>query len=160
MFRTPSANAQEFGRIDELTNTGTAYYTFAQEGEATVQVIVLGSISRPGMYEVGISVDLGQLLALSGGPPLDRTSGVRSTHNETTLRLFRETTGRRDIVYEAPLDLMLSDPNLYPPLQEGDIFTVQTTTIERERFVWRDALSIFSTITSFALLIDRINRGN
>lgn len=157
-FISYPAAGQEFGRVDDILNTGTAYYTFSKSGEATVQVIVLGSISRPGVYEIGIGVDLGQLLALSGGPPLAITSGTTSSRNETTLRLFREATGRRDLVYEAPLELMLTEPGLYPPLQDGDIFTVETNTIQKQRFIWRDALSIVSSIASITILIERLSR--
>ncbi len=156
-FITYPAVGQEFGRVDDILNTGAAYYTFSQPGEATVQVIVLGSISRPGIYEIGIGVDLGQLLALSGGPPFTTTSGTTTSRNETTLRLFREATGRRDLVYEAPLELMLREPGLYPPLQDGDIFTVETNTVQKQRFVWRDAWTIVSSLGTIALIIERIS---
>ena len=152
-----TASAQEFGRIDNLINTGTAYYAFAQPGEATVQVIVLGSVAAPGVYEIGISVDLGQLLALSGGPPLIETTGTTRTTSETTVRLFRKSTGRRDLVYEAPLELLLTEPDLYPSLQDGDVFTVEVVTKIKTPFGWRDALSIITTGLAVAILIERLS---
>lgn len=153
------AKAQEFGRINDMIATGTAYYVFAQPGEATVQVIVLGSVAAPGIYELGISVDLGQLLALSGGPPLTETTGATVSTNATTVRLFRKGTGRRDLVYEAPLDLLLTEPDLYPSLQDGDVFTVETITRQTQRFSWRDGLTIFSSALTAAILIDRLSSG-
>ena len=152
-----SARAQEFGRIDNLINTGTAYFAFAQPGEATVQVIVLGSVAAPGVYEIGISVDLGQLLALAGGPPLTETTGTTQSTSETTVRLFRESTGRRDLVYEAPLELLLTEPDLYPSLQDGDVFTIETVTRTKTPFGWRDALSLVTTGLAVTILIDRLS---
>ena len=121
-------------------------------------MLVLGDVSSTGIYELGISVDLGQLLALSGGPSLSRSTGERTTSSETTVRLFRKTAGRRDLVYEAPLELLLSEPSLYPPLQDSDVFTVETIIHERRRFSFRDALSIVSSFSTIVLIYDRLSR--
>ncbi len=149
---TPLVQAQEFNRFDNMRAEGTSYHIFAKRGEATIQILVLGSTGS-GIYEVGVGIELDQLLALTGG-----TTMATSTSSETrvTVRLFREGTGRRDLVYEAPLERMLAEPGLYPPLQDGDVLTVETITIERDRFGWRDALSIVTSLTSIVLLIDVI----
>jgi len=152
--------AQEFGRINNVIAEGTSYHVFAQPGEATVQVLVLGSVGAPGVYEIGISVDLGQLLALAGGPPLtETTGGTTSSTNETTVRLFRRGTGRRDLVYEAPFELLLTEPDLYPSLQDGDVFTIETITHQKERFGWREVLNLTTTVAALVLVYDRIDRG-
>ncbi len=150
---TPLVQAQEFNRFDNMRAEGTSYHIFAKQGEATIQILVLGKMGSSGIYEVGVGIELDQLLALTGG-----TIPAASTGSETrvTVRLFREGTGRRDLVYEAPLERMLAEPGLYPPLQDGDVLTVETFTIERDRFGWRDALSIVTSLTSIVLLIDRI----
>jgi len=151
--------AQEFGRINSIIAEGVSYHVFAQPGEATVQVLVLGSVSSPGIYEIGISVDLGQLLALSGGPPLTETTGTTSSTTETTVRLFRETTGRRDLVYEAPLQLLLSEPDLYPALHDGDVFTIESIIHQRQRIGFREVISVASSLATLVLVYDRVTRG-
>ena len=150
---TPLVQAQEFKRFDNINAEGVSYHIFAKQGEATVQILVLGSVASPGVYEIGVGIELDQLLALTGGTTLATSTG---SETRVTVRLFREGTGRRDLVYEAPLERMLAEPGLYPPLQDGDVLTVETITIERDRFGWRDALSIVTSLTSIVLLIDRI----
>lgn len=149
------AQEQEFGGVSDLETQGTAYYVFARPGEATMQILVLGSIGSPGIYQVRVETELDELLGLTGGTPL-----ATSTRSETTVtvRLFREGGGRRDLVYEAPLERMLVEPGLYPPLQDGDVLTIETITIERGRFGWRDAISIVTSLTSVVVLIDAITR--
>ena len=51
---------------------------------------------------------------------------------------------------------MLANPGNYPVLRDGDVFSIETLTIERTRFGWRDGLSIVATLATVALVIDRI----
>lgn len=150
--------AQDFAGISTRLTTGTSYHIFAKEGEATLQVLVLGSVGSPGVYEVGVATDLGQLLALTGGPPLESTTGSVRRSSEVTVRLFREEAGRRNLVYEAALERMLVEPGLYPALQDGDVFAVERITVERQRFGWREGLSLLSGLASLGLLIERFGR--
>lgn len=156
-FLTPLAQAQEFKRFDELTAQGVSHYIFAKQGEATVQVLVLGS-ARPGIYELGVGVKLDQLLALTGGTPLVTNTG---TETRVTVRLFRgEGSGQRDLVYEAPFERMLTEPGSYPTLQGGDVLTIETFNIQKTRFGWRDALTIATSLTTVIILIESIASGS
>ena len=130
--------AQDFGRVGKMLSQGTSYHVFAKPGEATVQVLVLGSVGAAGVYEVGVGTELDQLLALTGGTPMARTETSKTS---VTVRLFREGGGRRDLVYEVSLERMLAEPDLYPPLQDGDVFTIETITTVRTRFGWRDVFT-------------------
>ncbi|MCH8960503.1 MAG: SLBB domain-containing protein, partial [Bacteroidetes bacterium] len=65
---TLPVQAQTFGRVGTMIAEGSSYHVFAKPGEATVQIQVLGNVKFPGIYEVGVGTDLGQLLALTGGP--------------------------------------------------------------------------------------------
>ncbi len=154
-FLPLSLHAQTVGRVGNITTDGTAYHVFARPGEATVQVLVLGGVSSPGLYEVGAGTDLGQLLALTGGPA---ATSQRQSNQEirVTVRLFREEAGARTVRYEAPLEQMLASPATYPTLQDGDVFSVETVVIEHQGFAFRDVLTLLSTAATIALVIERI----
>lgn len=153
---TLPAQAQTFGRVGTVIAEGSAYHVFAKPGEATVQIQVLGNVKFPGIYEVGAGTDLGQLLALTGGPVQVFTEGRVVRRTETTMRLYHGEGGRRDLVYEAAFETMLTNPGNYPVLQDGDVFNIETLTFERTQFGWRDGLTIVATLATVALVIDRI----
>ena len=85
---TPLVQAQEFKRFDNINAEGVSYHIFAKQGEATVQILVLGSMGS-GIYEVGVGTELDQLLALLGGTTLATSTG---SETRVTVRLFREGT--------------------------------------------------------------------
>ena len=130
---------------------GTSYHVFAQPGEATIEVLVLGDASS-GIYVVGSGTDLSRFLALIGGAGSEGTSS--DTEVKKTIRLLREQGGQRVAVYEARLEEMLRDPSAYPQLMDGDVFTVETET--RRRFNLRETLSIVSSLGTLALLTLRL----
>jgi len=150
--QTLCVKAQEFGRIGTYTITNTSYHAFARPGEATIQVLVLGSVNA-GIYEVGVGTDLGELLALTGTAIPERTKGEKRT---LTIRLYREVDGIRNLIYEAPIQQMLNEPKNYPDLQEQDIFMVET--IVREKKDWYQIVRTGISIISLGLLIDRLIR--
>ena len=133
---------QNFGNLQV---DGTSYYRFAQPGQNTIRVIVLGG-ARSGVYEIGSNVDLAKLLALSGGPG-------GSGRSKTTVRLYRARDGSRERVFEAEMEDFMTRTE-YPALQAGD--TVRIETIERQRFGWREGLQLVTTIASLSFAIDRL----
>ena len=154
-----NSQAQEFGRVNDYENNGGAYHSFYELGEATVQIQVLGSIGVTGLWEVGISIDLGQLIALAGGPTAtlnQETQGSTRSYSDGTVKLYRRAGGRRDLIYEAEIDRMLMEPEHYPPLQDGDVLVVETVTYRQNRLTWRDAFLILNTVISTAVLIDNL----
>lgn len=156
---TGNLQAQVFGRVNDYENQGGSYYSFFQPGEATVQVQVLGSIGNTGIWEVGVSIDLGQLIALAGGPTValtQETQGSTRSYSEGTVKLYRQSGGRRDLIYEAPMEKMLMEPEHYPPLQDGDVLMIETMTFQKNRLTWRDAMIILNTLISTAVLVDRL----
>lgn len=143
--------AQEFGRVGDVEAVGTSYHVFTRPGEATVQVLVLGA--GGGIYEVAADTEIDEFLALMGGVP---SFGVRSDKNriEVTIRLYRGQEGARTLIYEAPIEEMLTNPGQYPELRDEDVFVVET--VEKSRIGWRDVLSIFTSVSSLILLVDRV----
>ena len=146
-------SAQEFKRLEDINSTGTAYNIFAKEGEATLQVLVLGNLGASGIYEIGANIELDQLLALSGATLPQNTSGVTTN---VTVRLFREGAGRRELVYEAPMDQMLSEPGLYPSLQDGDLLTIDAVTRERNRITFLEGIRIVGAVAALITLFERL----
>ena len=144
--------AQGLGRVEEVNSNVPSYFYFVQPGAATVQVDVLGTVRAPGLYELTEGTDVGQLLALSGGPLL--APRQRASSRKVTIRLFRAATNGADPVYEQVLEDALEDPGTYPVLQDGDVLTVEV--IERTRITWRDISSIVGTIGVLALAAERI----
>ena len=142
--------AQEFKRFEDITSTGTSYHIFAKQGEATIQVLFLGSIGAAGVYEIGVETELDQLIALTGGAPSATTN---TAEVETTIRILRKEGTRRELIYEASIEQMMSQPGLYPPLQDGDVITVESITTQKTPFTWRDGLSLVSSLSSVVVLI-------
>lgn len=157
LVMAPSVQAQQFDRVGNVKATGTSYYIFAPAGEATVQVLMLGSVGSPGVYEVGEQTNLGQLLALAGGTGLGPlTSGQE---RRVTVRLLREEEGRRSLIYEAPWENMLAEPVQYPVLRDGDVLMVETVLVNQSnKFSVRDGLQVLTALSTIALLIERLAR--
>ena len=123
----------------DVISQGTSYHVFAQPGEATMEILVLGDAAS-GVYVVGEGINLSKFLALVGGAGGERTSPDVEVNK--TIRLLREEGGQRAVVYEAPLEELLRNPAGYPSLRGGDVFTVETEV--RQRFRVRETLSIVS----------------
>lgn len=150
----PSAQAQEFGRLQEL-ETNVAYFFHARPGEATIQVSVWGTVPAPGIYEVPDSTDLDKLLTMAGGAPL-QPRPERQDRPEITVRVFRPQQSERTLLFEARIEEILSGSKGFNQFQDNDVLVVES--VEQESFTWRDLLSFSSTAISLALLVVRIVR--
>lgn len=148
-----AVSAQEVGRIEQVEANTPPFFYFLQPGEATTQVYIWGSVLNPGLYEVGTSIGLEQLLTLAGGPLLaPREHNVRQ---EITVRVYREGPEGRAQIFEALIDELVQAPTRVPVLQDSDVVTVETVTF-RPSFTWRDALSIATGLAAVALAVDRL----
>lgn len=143
--------AQVLGNPTDVTASGTAYRIFAQPGEPTVQVLVLGD-GATGMYVVGAGTSLVELLALTGAGVGSGTSS--DVVRKATVRLMREQGGQRVVVYEQEFSNFLSEPGSYPTLQDGDIFTLEIE--QRRRVGLREVLEVSSRLASITLLVLRL----
>lgn len=137
----------QFGQYEVV---GASYHKFVLPGEASIQVLVLGDAGASGIYELGRHVDMGELLALTSAQLGTVTPGER---REVSLRLYRNTGTERSVVYEAKLEDFLAYPGQYPQLQDKDVMVVET--IIKQRFGWRDALTIVTGFAAVALAVDR-----
>lgn len=148
-----SAQAQEAVGLDEVEVGGTAYYTFVRSGEVRIEVLALGSVRSPGIYAVGLGMTLDQLLALTGGASVSRRSSTERIR--VMVRLYRQGTGQRRLVYEEPMERVLAGTGQYPVLQEGDALMVETI-VRQQWFTLERTLRLVSAAGTLFLVILRI----
>jgi hypothetical protein len=139
MLAAGPAWAQQ-GGTGGMQTGGTAYYTFARPGQNTIEVLVLGG-GRSGVYEIGENINLGKLMALSGG-------GGGGSRTKVKVHHFRLENGKRNKILEENLDDLTDRPQ-YPPLRDGDVVRIET----KQTIGWRDGLRIVSTALSLTLTI-------
>jgi hypothetical protein len=146
-------NAQEIGRMDNITATGVPYYVYAESGEPTIQVYVVGG-GAGGVYEIGVGTRFDTFLALAS----IGSGATGETQQKVTVRLFRTSaSGQRTMLLEGRAEeLLRANPDTYPRLRDGDIVNVEVRTTQR--FGWRDGLQILTSLTSIVILIDRLSR--
>ena len=147
----PRAGAQDFGQVEETNTNVNSYFFFVEPGEGTIGVKVMGTVRNPGLYRLGEGTDLGQLLALSGGPVLNVRQEERD--RETTIRLFRpQGSGEEKLIFKEDFEGGITTQSAsYPQLRDGDVMTVEV--VEDRQFEWRDALTILSAVASVAFAI-------
>jgi hypothetical protein len=144
--------AQEFGRLDGVTSVGTSYHVFAREGEATVRVLVLGV--GGGIYEVGASTRIDELMALVSGAGSAFGRESAQVTRRVSVNLYRQTGEGRTLLYSVPVEDMIIEPGASPTLQDGDVFVVEI--VDRKRFDWRDGARAISAVSSLILLYLRV----
>lgn len=137
------------------TISGVSVFRYAEPGMSTEDIRVWGAVRSPGIYQIEPTTDLLTLLTLAGGPLIagedDRT--IR----EVDVRVIREPEGVREIVLDLPLDDLLSTDAQLPDLQDGDLVSLRARS--QQRFTWRDALSIATTVGTAVLLGLRISEA-
>jgi len=147
----PVCQAQDFGQVEETYTNAGAYFYFVEPGEGTIEVKVMGTVRNPGLYRLGVGTDLGQFLALTGGPVHDVRD--RNRDRKTTIHLLRpQSGGERALIFEEDFEGGITTwSKSYPVLQDGDVMTVE---VVRDRtFEWRDAVSIISAAATVVFAI-------
>lgn len=112
-------------------------------------VYVWGAVRNPGFFEVGPDVDAVRLLALAGGPQGD---GARAEDvaTDATVAVIRPGAG---VIYEASLERFVIGTDL-PALADGD--ALQVEVVQRNRFTFRDGLTIVGSVAAVVLAALRI----
>ena len=139
--------------LDDLRSNTGAYYKFADPTDIILEVKVWGSLRNPGFYEVPQGTRLSTLVTLAGGPQAVRDPRIRRTY---TIRLWRlqPGDGTPQAIFETQMEdeiVMLSDD---PVLLSGD--TIIADEIVKQRFSWRDMLSVVTAIASVVLVVDNV----
>lgn len=145
---SPAAQAQEFGRAEQMSSNAAAYYYFYEQGQSTVQVSVIGAVRLPGLYEIATGTDVRRLLMLAGGPTLD----TRDARRERTVTVQLLRAGEERPVFERPLSEAVT--GAAPQLIEGDALLVEV--VDRERFNWRDTFTILGGLSAVAFMVQAV----
>ncbi len=145
------------GRAQETTGDLARPVTFfrhVEPGESSIEVNVWGDVSAAGRYEVRLGTGLIELLFLAGGPG----ERVRDSREKrwSIVRVSRKVGDGWTTAYEAPIEELMALQQPEPVLQDDDIVKVETYV--RQRFSWRDVLTIVGTVGTLALIGDRILR--
>ena len=149
------AQSQPISQLEERSRTSAAsYYNYVDPGQAPIRVNVWGAVRNPGLYNVPSDTHLSTLISLAGGPEI--ASRNQRERREILLCLSRDAEGRRQIIYETLLENEVLQGEEDPLLQEGDMLAVDI--IQRQRFSWRDALPIVSTVASVAIAVAYFTR--
>ncbi len=145
--------AQEIRPTAERQATAPGYFVYVLPGERSTQISVIGTVRAPGFYTISDGLDLGEALALAGGPAI----GVQTTDFEQTItiRLFRGQA-TRDLIYEATLDEFVRDATAYPRMVDGDV--IEVSTVNRRLRTYRDTLTVVGAAASVVLAITQVVR--
>lgn len=160
LFSAPTAQAQDLSRIQQLRDQMPSHYSFVRTGEPSINVVVIGSVVRPGTYEVRPDTDLNTLFLYTGGPSM---VGQRTRRRTPDVNIFLSRPGEngRRIIYETDFASYIDEDVEFPELQELDMIIVETDPVPPA--LWRQILSvgsqILSIITSIVLVVWRLNRG-
>lgn len=138
--------AQEIRPLDERVANAPGYYFYVLPGEVSTQVSILGTVRAPGFYTLSDGIDLGEALALAGGPLV--ASQNAEVERIVTIRLYRGE-GARELVYESTLDGFARDASAHPRLADGDLIEVATT--ERRLRTFRDTLALVGAVSTVVI---------
>ena len=144
-----TTHAQQVGRIGNVEASGVPYRIFAESGEATIRIYVVGGTGSAGLYEVGENTRFDEFLALAGisPPPVQP-----QTRQQINIRLYHQEGGERVLVMDKRVEeLLRQNPNQYPLLQDGDFLQVEVRS--QNKFSFRDAFQIVRTATSLVTLL-------
>ena len=121
--------------------------------DITIEVKVWGSLQYPGFYEVPQGTRLSTLVTLAGGPQVVRDAQTRRTY---TIRLWRPQPngGPHQTISETRMEDEVLVLNEDPVLLPRDIVVVDE--VVKQRFGWRDMLSIVTAIAGIALVVDNV----
>ena len=142
------AVAQPLTTPDGVVASGTSYSIFARPGEETIEVLVVGDAGT-GIYVIGRSVTLPELVALQGVGTYRSVPDVKTT---VTVRVLRSGS----VIYEAEYDEVYIQPAATPTLEESDVVDIGIVT--EQKFGWRDTLRVTAALSSVAgLVISLVN---
>lgn len=152
VFGFAAADAQNlggFGSQNEIPNS----YSYVRVGEPYMEIVVMGTVQRPGSYRVREGTDLSQVFMYAGGAS---TIGERRKRSrpDVSLQISRKTENGRQIIFNTDFESMINRSVDYPVLEREDIIVVETVPL-RPRFQWRDAASLISVASTTLLIIDR-----
>ena len=111
---------------------------------------VWGAVRTPGYYEVGPEVTAVRLLALAGGPQADGAR-AEAVAQDGTVAIFRPGAG---VIYESSVEAFVTGEGV-PTMRDGD--ALQVEVILRNRFTFRDGLTLVGSVAAVVLAVFQIS---
>jgi len=136
-----------------LPGQDSPFVRLARPGESTKKVVVVTDVGGGGVYLVGETISLDPLLVMTGA--VATAPDVPDQRQEVTISLYRRAGGQRTLIYEAPLEQVLDNPEEHPTLQDDDVVKVDVT-VHRKRFSWQQTFTIINTLGTLTILVLRI----
>lgn len=138
---------------------GTAYYVYAEPGAPTIEVVMLGSGTRSGIYRIQEGTTLIETLALAGGT--SRSDSTAAGITTALVRVHREVGNSYDVIYEATSEEFVRNRANHPDLRSGDTIeaVVNFEPAEEPGFTFEDGLNVASRVASLASLLYLILSG-
>ncbi|AXJ01739.1 hypothetical protein CYPRO_2497 [Cyclonatronum proteinivorum] len=167
LFFAQQADAQTMGRqgssltqLYSVSEQMPNHFRFVRTGEPSITVVVIGSVVRPGTYEVREGTDMNELMLYTGGPA---AIGARTRRITPDVNFFLSRTmegeGRR-IIFETTFEAYTTEFVDFPVMQDFDVVIVETDPVPTQ--LWREILSltsqILSIIASIAVIVWRFRR--
>ena len=122
---------------------------FARPGQPTMTLYLWGSVGTTGIWRVERDVDLIQLLSVARVPGVGASQ--QDVRQNFILHIYREVNGERSQIYEEEIqNLIGGGAKPVPPLQSGDVLTVETQT--RRRLNLNLVFTTLRTVSSFLSL--------
>ena len=122
----------------EIESAGAAYFQFLRSGEVPIEVLVMGDVGAPGIYSVGVGTGIAELLALS-----------RGGNRDAIVRLYQQNGDQRLLVYEQPVQQVMTGVPVLPPLASDNILFVEV----EDRSVWFTLDNVLRLVTTAATLL-------
>lgn len=131
---------------------GTAYYTFAEPGAPTIEVVFLGDGTRSGIYRLQEGTSLVSAVALAGGTA--RSDSTARQIVTAQIRVLREVGGVTQLIYQVTPERLPLERDRQPQLQTGDVIETQVEYEEvAEPFTFRDGIEIASRVASLVSVV-------
>ncbi len=159
LFTFDNSEAQDLSRIEQLRDQMPNHFTFVRSGEPSIRVVVVGTVLRPGTYEVRKGTDLNTLFLYTGGPS---QIGTRTRRRSPDVNMFlsREQAGGRRVIFNTTFRDYIDEDVEFPELQNLDMIIVETDPVPPA--LWREVLAIgaqiLGVITSIIVLLWRYDR--
>lgn len=140
----------DLSRIQQLRDQMPNHFVFVRPGQESMNLVVIGSVIRPGTYEIATGTTLNELFIYAGGPD---AVGIRDREMTPQVNIFlsRPTENGRRIIFETTFEAFRNQDVDFPELQDLDMLIVETDPVPPS--LWREVLSVGSQLLSIGVSV-------
>jgi hypothetical protein len=134
------ANEEVFSLKKTVPINMQEYFAEARPGSVMMKVNIMGSVNKPGVYNVPVNSELSSVLTFAGGPSIDANIEevmIRSKHGEKTkikrvdlVKFFKDSSENpyilkpNDYVYLQPREKLISNDVLQTTILVSTILSI------------------------------------